>query len=191
MISIGGSRRKVDTPEGGHGCAELERNQGAFRSELWRADDLGLDNLLGLRIFHQDLIPLHERLGKDDESAIFAHRVRHGLDGLRFSRHADVDRYAKENALRAASLFRGGRARGYDPRRGLEMSGPSIKIRFHSSSPQKSISGATNSTPYSQPSGRGLPFHTMTAALLAPVARLVSARRCSRSSEWVITTMQP
>ena len=110
MISTSGSRRKIDPPEGGHRCAELERYKRAFRSKLRRTDDLGLDHFLSLRIFEQNLIPLHERLRHDDESAVFADGVRHALDGLRFSGHAHVNRHAKENALCAAPLFRGGRA---------------------------------------------------------------------------------
>ena len=39
-----------------------------------------------------------------------------------------------------------------------------LRVGFHSSRPQKSMSGAISSIPYSQPSGRAPPFQTTTAA---------------------------
>lgn len=85
-------------------------------------------------------------------------------------------RNPEQHALRAAAFFRCRWTRGNDS---LGPGRLTVRLRFHSSSPQKSISGATSSTPYSQPSGRGTPRQTTTAALLVSVARLVSARRCS------------
>src|SRR5256885_6836844 len=53
------------------------------------------------------------------------------------------------------------------------------------------ISGATSSTPYSQPpSGRSSLFQTMTAALLELMAKLVRATRCSTCNSCSRMTMR-
>jgi hypothetical protein len=114
------------------------------------------------------------------ECKLGAHRItfRHQqhraslTDRMRFHFHwfcliRDMQEYlhAQENPLSAASFF----SRGLPIKsRTRASSGRAIdvSVRFHSSNPQKSISGATNSMPYSQPSGRALPFHTTTAALV-------------------------
>src|SRR6202045_5319515 len=119
------------------------------------------------------------------------------LDGLRVCGDVDEHRHTQENALGAAALFGRWLARRQGGTHATYRTGFRVRRRFHvlcgfhSSSPQKSISGATSSTPYSHPSGRWLPFHTIMAALLVSVARLLRARRCSRSSDSARTNMQP
>src|SRR5207249_9563807 len=146
-------------------------------------------------IFQSELGALRNALFENDHPARSAHRVSEPLDALGIIGDVDHDWHSQQNALRAAPFF-GGRlscqtgAYASRPRSGYR-SGFRVRRRLHSSSPQKSISGATSSTPYSQPSGRWLPFHTIIAALLESVARLLRARRCSRLSDCERTTMQP
>lgn len=98
------------------------------------------------------------------------------FEGLRLADDVNQDRHPEQDTLGATAFLRRWRARSNDF---VGADRFEVRLRFHSSSPQKSISGATSSTPYSQPSGRGMPRQTMTAALLVSVARFVSARRCS------------
>src|ERR1019366_322916 len=63
--------------------------------------------------------------------------------------------------------------------------------RVQSSSPQKSISGSMSSMPYSQPSTRSLPFHTITPAFERRLARLMISSCCSTENSRGITARQP
>jgi hypothetical protein len=138
----------------------------------------------------------------DDDDGSFRKRLRNnqhgsaGADGMSITFESvgladdlNHDTDPEEGALRAAALFGRGRTR----RDNFRSRGDRFHVRWrcHSSSPQKSISGATSSTPYSQPSGRGTPRQTTTAALLVSVARFVSARRCSSASSCSRTTIHP
>src|SRR5260370_37271265 len=163
---------------------------------LWGTNHVHFDALLRFRIFEDELSTLWNTLAKNDHGAGCAHCVSKPLDSLGVIRDVDEHGHLEENALRAAALFSGRLPRrggahashrtGVCVRWGLE-----IRTGFHRSSPQKSISGATSSTPYSQPSGRWLPFHTIIAALLVWEIRLVSASRRSSSSGCGRTTLHP
>src|ERR1700688_205343 len=144
---------------------------------------------LGLWIFDGNYSSLGETLRKNQHRAAGADRMGMAFKGTRFASDLHHNANPKQDALGAAALFGRGRTRRYNPGGGVGRF--EIRLRFHSSSPQKSISGATSSTPYSQPSGRGTPRQTTTAALLVSVARFVSARRCSSCNSCSRTTMQP
>src|ERR1700758_5213961 len=98
------------------------------------------------------------------------------VDGLGLAGNFQANGNTKQDPLCASALFRSEGAR-QSRLHGIGRVLPGSDRRFHSSIPQKSMSGATSSIPYSQPSGRGFPFHTTTEALLVPVAKLVSDRR--------------
>lgn len=147
-------------------------------AHLRRTHDLSFNLALRLGIFDSDHGAFAESFWKNQHSAAGTYGMRVAFESVLFAGDLHDNSYPQQRALGAAPLFCCGRTRGNNPARGLGRF--SIWLRFyHSSSPQKSISGATSSTPYSQPSGRGTPRQTTTAALLVSVARFVSARRCS------------
>ena len=172
-------RREENIPEVGRLREEFDGDKRAFRAELRRPHDVNFHGLLRLGIFEHELGALGQRLRHDDHGAVGADGVRNSVNRLTLAvctPKMQLYGNAQQNSLRAAALFggQGTRQAGPDGAGVCRLMG---RRRFQSSNPQKSISGATNSIPYSQPSGRGLPFHTTTAALLDPVARLVSATR--------------
>src|SRR6516165_2657254 len=117
--------------------------------------------------------------------------MRGALDSLFLSGDGQTNWYAQKHTLGPPTLLGGERTSeaGLD---GINSRAADVRRSwFHRSSPQKSISGEISSMPYSHPSGRGFPRQTTTAALLAPVARLVRDKRCSRSSASLKITMQP
>ena len=189
--------REKHIPEMRRRGRKFHRHQRSFAGDLRRSHHASLHHHLRLRIFHGNLRAFRQRLWNNNHRPVGVYRMREPAKRW-LSRDVDHHRHAQQHALRAAPFFRGGltcqpglgtvsRIRmAVRPDRGF-----SINQRTHNSIPQKSISGATNSIPYSQPSGRGLPFQTITAALLLSVARFVSARRCSRSKDCSRTTMQP
>src|SRR5439155_12869699 len=145
------------------------------------------------RIFQDELGSLSQTFAKNDHPARGANRVRKSFHGLRIIGDVRNHRHLQQHALRASPFFR----RRLAAQRGTRAAHAShctrfgVWRRFHSSSPQKSIAGATSSMPYSQPSGRWLPFQTTIAALLVCEIVFVSASRCSSSSDCASTTMQP
>src|SRR5580704_14211990 len=184
--------RKKHIPENGRRRHKLHRHQRSFARNLRRASNSRFHLIPRLRILNRQLRSFRQRFRQYDHRPARTHRVRIPRDRL-LARHVDRHRNPQQHALRAPPLFRCRRTiqrrshRRRRCRRRLR-----IRQRFHSSSPQKSISGATNSTPYSQPpSGRCVPFHTITAELLVSVATLVNARRCSSFRSWSNTTMHP
>lgn len=177
--------------------SKFDGHQRSFAGDLRRSHHSSLHHHLRLRIFHGNLRTFRQGLWNDNHRPVGVNGMREPIH-RRLPRNVQHYRHAQQHALRAAPFFSGGLTcqPGFRaiPRIGLAVRpdrGLSINQRAHKSIPQKSISGATNSIPYSQPSGRGLPFQTTTAALLLSVAKLVSARRCSRSSDCSKTTMQP
>jgi hypothetical protein len=157
---------------------ELNGNEGPFVAHLRRTHDPSFDLALRFGIFDSDHGAFAEAFWKNQHGAAGTDGMRVAFVRVRFAGDLHNNSNPQQHALSTAPLFRRGRTRGNNPARGLGRL--SVWLRFyHSSSPQKSISGATSSTPYSQPSGRGTPRQTTTAALLVSVARFVSARRCS------------
>ncbi len=143
---------------------------------------MGLDFLLRLGVFEDELGPVGHTFFQDNHAAGGADGVRVARDRFRPIGKVHVDGNADKDALGAAALF----GRGLAVLTRTDVCGPGLRAGLgmgqilQSSIPQKSISGAMSSTPYSQPSGRELPFQTMTAALLVPLERLVRAMRWSR-----------
>src|SRR2546421_12784230 len=181
--------RKENIPKVRRDDGKLDRDHGAIRAKLRRTDNSRFDGLLSFHIFNRNLGSLRQRFGDHDESAVGADGVRESFKNLRLAGNLHLDGDLQQHALRATALFAGQRTR---------QAGLYVRLycsvrcrRLHSSKPQKSKSGATSSMPYSQPSGRGFPFHTTTAALLEPVARFVSATLCSREKDSGRTIMQP
>jgi len=120
--------------------------------------------------------PLWKGLSQSKQRAHGTYSMSGAFDGLSFPGNFNSNRHAKQHSLRTAPFFR--RQRSRQARFGRV--GPiraRSRRRFHSSNPQKFISGETSSIPYSQPSGRGFPFQTMTEALLMPDARFVNDKR--------------
>jgi len=135
--------------------------------------------------------PLWKGLSQSKQRAHSTYSMSGAFDGLSFPGNFDPNRHAKQHTLRAAPFFRRQRsrqARFWPVSRIRARSGWRL---FHSSSPQKFISGETSSIPYSQPSGRGFPFQTTTEALLMPEARFVSDKRWFNSRDGFKITMQP
>jgi hypothetical protein len=168
--------RKENSPKVGRGRGEFDGNERAFVGDLWRTHYPRFDFELGLGIFDDNFGSFRERFRNNQHGAAGADRMSMAFEGLRLADNVNQDRHPEQDTLGAAAFLRRWRARSNDSVGGSRLD---VRLRFHSSSPQKSISGATSSTPYSQPSGRGMPRQTMTAALLVSVARFVSARRCS------------
>ncbi len=79
--------------------------------------------------------------------------VSKSLDSLGVFGNVDDHGHPQQNTLGAAALLSGRLPRQRGTHR---LSRRRFRIHYwlHRSSPQKSISGATSSTPYSQPSGR-------------------------------------
>ena len=173
--SVDGGRKK-NPPKIWGRRSELHRNLRAFVGHLGRTHDPGFHFGLCLGILEGDFGALGETLWKNQHRAAGADCMRRAFQRLRLAFHLNHDSYPEHDTLGAAAFLR---RRGPRSNDFLGSGRFDVRLRFHSSSPQKSISGATSSTPYSQPSGRGMPRHTMTAALLVSVARFVSARRCS------------
>src|ERR1051325_4418525 len=181
--------RKEDVPEVGCGSGEFNGDERAFLIELGWAHDVDFDFLLRTRILKDEFRSCFQALRKNDHAAGGADGVRGTVDGLVLAFQVNPHRNAQEDALRATALLSRRLALQSGPY-ARRLAGPwMLHPRpcpgyrwFHSSRPQKSISGATSSTPYSHPSGRDWPLQTMMAALLDFVARLVRATRC-RSEE--------
>src|SRR5882672_10355632 len=183
-------RRKENVPEVRGNGAEFHGDERAVRVKLRRTYHCRFDGFLSLHVLDRNLGSLRKRFRNDDQCTVGANRVRVTLENLRLADDVNLDSDPQEDALRAAALFRGQRAR----QAGLDVRSLAYFVLcrgLHSSKPQKSKSGATSSMPYSQPSGRGFPFHTTTAALLEPVARFVRATLCSREKDSGRTIMQP
>jgi len=167
-VAIG---REDDVPEERGGRQELDGKEGAFLVQLRRTDDVDLDLLLGLRIFDDEFGALGQAFGKNDHGAGGTDGVCEAVDGFRIASDVSDNGHAQQDALGAAAFLGGGlpveRGAGH-----IDGAGLRVRRRFHcgkrlhSSNPQNSISGAISSTPYSQPSGRELPFQTIMAALL-------------------------
>src|ERR1700687_2558217 len=185
-----------DIPELGRGRQELDGNERALLVHLRRANNIHFHALLRSWIFEGELSALGDAFGKNNHGPAGANGVSKSFDRLGVFGKVGDHGHTQENTLRAAALF-GGRLPSYCGTHPADRAGFRVRRRFHvrrgfhRSIPQKSISGATNSTPYSQPSGRWLPFHTMIAALLVSETRLVRASRCSRLSDCDRTSMHP
>src|SRR5258707_11300756 len=183
-------RGENDIPELGGGGKKLDRHERTFLIHLRRTDHVHLDFLLGLWILDNELGALRKALGKNNHRPCGAHRMCKSLDWLGLLVNMDERRHPQENTLGATAFF-GGRLPRQCGTHPSHRTGFRIRRRFHRSITQNSISGATSSMPYSQPSGRWLPFHTTIAALLVSEILLVRASRCSRSSDCARTTMHP
>lgn len=151
--------RKVDIPELRRGRQELHGNERAFLVELGGAHHVDLDLLLGPGIFENEFRSRFQTLSKDDHATGGADGMCRAFNGLVPALQVNPHGDAQEDALRSAALFRCGLALQSGARRvrlprAVAQAGSVVRTRLHSSSPQKSISGATSSTPYSQPSGR-------------------------------------
>src|SRR6202521_128887 len=190
--SIGMGREK-DIPKRWAWRSKFDRNQRAFLIHLRRAHDFSVDLVFGDGILDSDLGAFADPFLENDHGPAGADRMR--VTRQHFAGYVNDHGHAHQNALRAAALLRSGLARGRRPRgrmrhRGLQ----TVRRRLysHSSRPQKSMAGATSSTPYSQPpSGRSSLFQTITAALLALMGTLVSATRCSGGRLCSRTKLQP
>jgi len=68
---------------------------------------VSFDHFLRGDVFDGEFGSLWKRFGKRDESAGGTHRVSGTFDGLSFTGESDANRHAKQNALRAATFFRG------------------------------------------------------------------------------------
>ena len=135
---------------------------------------MGFHRFLRGDIFDGDFGSLGKRFCENYQRPSGTYRVSRTFESLAGNFYAH--RNPQQHPLSATPLF-GGQRPGQSGLRGIWSELSIRSWRFHSSIPQKSMSGASSSIPYSQPSGRGLPFHTTTEALLVPVARLVSDRR--------------
>lgn len=117
---------------------------------------MGIDALLRFWIFDGELSARRQTLGKNDHGTASADGVRETLDRIIFARQMDKDGHPEKNALSAATLFIGLRTDSGGTALDLHAGRSLRSVRFlrsHSSNPQNSMSGATSSTPYSQPSG--------------------------------------
>src|SRR5439155_23394677 len=135
----------------------------------------------------RNLGSLRERFRDDDQCTVSADGVCDAVVDLRLAGNVHFDGDLQQDPLRAAALFvrqRTSKA-GFYGVCSMRCGG------LHNSNPQKSMSGATSSMPYSQPSGRGFPFQTTTAALLEPVARFVRAILCSSEKDSGRMIMHP
>src|ERR1700682_3341689 len=166
-----------DVPERRRRSGEFKGHERTLAGRLRGTDDLGGYLNLGLGVLNDHFGAFWQGFGKNHHRAAGTDGVGVALEGL-LAGDVNENGNTQQDALRATALFRGGRA---GQRRTFGVCWFGVGERwFHSSNPQKSVSGATSSTPYSQPpSGRWLPFQTMMAELLVSVATLVSARRCS------------
>lgn len=150
---------KEDVPELREGGGEFDGNQRAFGIELGRTHDVRFDFFLGLGIFDGELGAVGQALGQDDHGAIGADGVGDTVKRVGFARDVHEHGHPEEDTLGATALFIGlgshGIGAAFDLRSvGLRRSGGrgdgGLLRRRHSSNPQKSRSGATNSMPYSQ-----------------------------------------
>src|SRR5580693_4305571 len=163
--------RENNIPEQRRRSQKLHRDQRAVLVQLRRPHYVHFHTLLRLGVLYNELCARCHAFRKDDHGPAGADRMRKALNSLRLALHVHQHAHPQQHALRAAPFFGGGLPRQsrthathgarFRVRRWFH-----VRHRFQSSSPQKSISGATSSIPYSQPSGRSLPFQTMTAALL-------------------------
>jgi len=177
LIRLVNDRREEHIPEVRRRHRKLDRYQRTIGSGLGRARHMRFDLSLRCDILNGDFRSLRERLSQRNQRASRTDSVSGAFDGLAFPGDLDSNRHTKQHTLRAAPLFRSERARQARLRPVSRIRSRSGWWLFHSSNPQKFISGETSSIPYSQPSGRGLPFHTTTEGLLIPDARFVSDRR--------------
>ncbi len=167
-VAIGG---EDDVPEERGRRQEFDGKEGAFLIQLRGPNNVDFDPLLSLGILEDEFGALGQAFGKNDHSAGGTDGVSEAADGIRIASDVSDNGHAQQNALGAAAFFGGGlpveRGAGRidGARLGVGRRFHSGK-RLHSSRPQNSISGAISSTPYSQPSGRELPFQTIMAALL-------------------------
>ena len=183
--------REEDVPKRRRGSSELDRHKRTFLIHLRRPYDLTFHFVTRGRILHGDFGAFADSFLEYDHRAASANRM--GISLERFAGNVNDHRHAHQHPLRAATLFRGGLPCNCRPRRRVRHCRLQIRCwRLHSSRPQKSMAGATSSTPYSQPpSGRWSLFHTTTAAMLVFMGTLVSATRCSSGRSCSRTTMQP
>src|SRR5260370_32913841 len=106
-------------------------------------------------IFEDELGALGNALGKYDHGAGGADRVRKTMDRLWLFGKVDDHGHTQENTLRATALF-GSWLPRHRGTHGAYRTGFRVRRRFHvlrgfqSSRPQKSISWAMSSIPYSQ-----------------------------------------
>src|SRR2546429_4601236 len=102
---------KDDIPELRSGRQELDRNQGAFGTELWRANNVRFNAVLCTGVFKDHLAAGGEALRKNDDGAIGADGLREARNGSLPPRDVNGNRHAQQNALRAAAFFDRGLAR--------------------------------------------------------------------------------
>ncbi len=155
---MGGAGGKENIPELRGWGGEFDGDEGAFGVEDRRTNDVSLDLFLGLGIFDRNFCAGGQAFGKNDHGAVGADGVCEAVHGIGFAGQVNQHGHPEEHALRTAAFFSRLRASSVCSAFHLASSGRSGRQagflrRRHSSSPQKSISGATSSTPYSQPSG--------------------------------------
>src|SRR5208282_5066145 len=139
-------RWEKDIPEIGKRGAEFDGDEGALGVHLRGTHDLSFHLILGLGIFEAEFRAGGQAFGKNNHRAAGADRVCVAVDGLGPAGQVNDNAHAQKDALRAPALFirlgtSGGCAalhlsRWSNGRRGW------LLRRRHSSSPQKSISGA-------------------------------------------------
>ncbi len=155
---VGGVGWKEDVPELRGRGGEFHRHKRTVGVELRWTDDVGFHFFLGLGIFNREFCAHGDAFGQHDHCAAGAYGVRKAVQRVSLSRNVNDDGHLQQDALRATAFFGGLRTghsgtalhvvRWRDGRCGVQ-----FLRRRHSSIPQNSISGATSSTPYSQPSG--------------------------------------
>ena len=156
-LRLAGTRREENVPELRRRSGELDGNERTLGIHLRRPHDVGLDTLFCLGVFNRELGPRRQTFSKNNHAAARADRVRKALNRVGFAGEMDQNGHAKQHALRAAPLLVGLRTNGggaaFDLHAGHGLRCVRFLKRCQSSNPQKSKSGATSSTPYSQPSG--------------------------------------
>jgi len=156
VVGVGG---EADIPELWERRSELNGHEGTLGVHHRRADDVGFHLFLGLGILNGNFGAGGQALGQDDHRPAGADGVRGAVNGIGFAFEVHENGHPKEHTLSAAALFIGLRTNRVGAALDVRGSGGTEcgRRRFwhgrHSSNPQKSISGATSSMPYSQPSG--------------------------------------
>ena len=209
--------REVDFPEIGRGRIKFQGNLVPLGSFLRRSNNFACDALFGGAVLqHEHCVRAEAFLGENERSGgIHAQCGDVHRRGLALQDHMDLCANPEKHALPLPALLRrngiswcsrtcslhhrryrpicwlGGRwgGSGY-PRRCVQWH--SLRdVALHRSTPQKSSSAPINSTPKSQPSGRCVPFQTMTASAARRVARFVSRSRCCTSISFGLTSRHP
>jgi hypothetical protein len=155
-------RGKGDPPEIGGRLLKFHGDQESFRGALRRAGHTHRFALSRHLVLDFKSCFRRQVDGRADHGAVDIDGNRIGGNGFRLSlrRVVEHERDADHYALATPAAL----VQGIVTAAGMNGLGEGLH-GAHSSSPQKSISGSINSIPYSQPSTRSLPFHTITPGL--------------------------